>query len=105
MDSQRRLLARGWTYGEPLCARIEFNDPFNAVRISKHAEVGARRTVSRRHLYLPAGALFTWWREGRHWWNVFENQASAEGQLGGIVNGSVCPELMRRVFGDSESGA
>jgi hypothetical protein len=50
-------------------------------------------------LYLPAGALFTWWREGRHWWNAFENQASAEGQFGGIVSGSVCPELMECVLG------
>jgi hypothetical protein len=38
-------------------------------------------------LYLPAGALFTFWREGRHWWNHFENQASAEGLFGGLVNG------------------
>jgi len=48
-------------------------------------------------LYLPAGALFTWWREGTHWWNAFENQASAEGQFGGIINGSVSPELMKRL--------
>ena len=50
-------------------------------------------------LYWPTGALFTLWREGPHWWNHFENQASALGQFGGIVNGSVCEELMRRLRG------
>jgi len=48
-------------------------------------------------LYPPTGAMFTWWREGTHWWNAFENQASAEGQFGGIINGSVCAELIDRV--------
>jgi hypothetical protein len=47
--------------------------------------------------YLPAGAVFTLWREGPHWYNRFENQASEEGLFGGIVNGTVHPELMRRV--------
>lgn len=48
-------------------------------------------------LYLPAGALFTLWREGPRWVNWFENAASATGQFGGIVNGSVCPELIARI--------
>jgi hypothetical protein len=48
-------------------------------------------------LYLPAGACFTLFREGTHWFNHFENQASEEGQFGGIVSGSVCPELMARL--------
>jgi hypothetical protein len=48
-------------------------------------------------LYLPAGACFTLFREGSHWFNHFENQASEEGLFGGIVNGSVCPELMARL--------
>src|SRR5262249_60140576 len=47
-------------------------------------------------LYLPAGALFTLWREGPRWYNHFENQASEEGLFGGIVNGSVCAELMAK---------
>jgi len=51
-------------------------------------------------LYLPTGTAFTFWGEGRHFWNHFENQASEEGQFGGLVNGSVCPELMRRVRGE-----
>jgi hypothetical protein len=45
-------------------------------------------------LYWPAGAAFTLWREGPGWRHWFENQASENGQFGGIVNGSVCPELM-----------
>jgi hypothetical protein len=45
-------------------------------------------------LYWPVGAAVTLFREGRHWWNGFENQASALGQFGGIVNGSVCEQLM-----------
>jgi hypothetical protein len=48
-------------------------------------------------LYLPTGALFTLWREGPRWYNAFENQASEQGQFGGIVNGSVCAELMSKV--------
>lgn len=48
-------------------------------------------------LYWPSGAVFTLFREGTGWWHGFENQASEEGQFGGIVNGSVCPELMRQL--------
>src|SRR5262245_22327226 len=48
-------------------------------------------------LYLPAGALFTLWREGSHWYNHFENQASESGLFGGIVNGSVREDLLARV--------
>ena len=51
-------------------------------------------------LYLPIGALFTWWREGRHWWNWFENQASEIGQFGGIISGSVHPDLWAAVRPD-----
>jgi hypothetical protein len=47
--------------------------------------------------YLPAGAAFTLFREGPRWYNGFENQASEQGQFGGIINGSVHPELMRRL--------
>jgi len=48
-------------------------------------------------LYLPVVGAVTLFREGPHWWNHFENQASAQGQFGGIVNGSVCAELMQRL--------
>jgi hypothetical protein len=46
-------------------------------------------------LYWPIGGAFTLFREGPHWWNRFENQASEIGQFGGIVKGSICDELMR----------
>jgi hypothetical protein len=48
-------------------------------------------------LFWPVGAVFTLLGEGRHWWNWFENQASSQGLFGGIVNGSVCAELLGRV--------
>jgi hypothetical protein len=48
-------------------------------------------------LYWPVVGSVTILREGPHWWNHFENQASEQGQFGGIVNGSVCGELMRRL--------
>src|SRR5436190_1401775 len=47
--------------------------------------------------YWPAGAVLTLWREGPHWWNRFENDASEQGQLGGLVNGSVYPALMEQL--------
>ncbi len=48
-------------------------------------------------LYWPVGGALTLFREGPNWWNRFENQASEMGQFGGIVNGSVCAELMGRL--------
>src|SRR5215469_11404336 len=51
-------------------------------------------------LYWPVGGTFTLFREGPHWWNRFENQASELGQFGGIVNGSVLPELMSKIQND-----
>jgi hypothetical protein len=44
--------------------------------------------------YLPVVGVLTLFREGPHWWNHFENRASAEGQFGGLVEGSVCPRLL-----------
>jgi hypothetical protein len=49
-----------------------------------------------RDLYLPFVGAVTLFREGPHPWNYFENQASAVGQFGGIVSGSVSPTLMKR---------
>lgn len=40
-------------------------------------------------VYLPVVGSVTLFGEGRHWWNHFENQASALGQFGGLVNSSV----------------
>lgn len=45
-------------------------------------------------LYLIFGAMFTLCREGERWCNWFENQASADGQFGGVVNGSVRADLL-----------
>lgn len=44
-------------------------------------------------LYWIIGALVTQAREGKRFWNRFENQASETGMFGGIVNGSVCGRL------------
>jgi hypothetical protein len=41
--------------------------------------------------------MLTLFREGPRWYNFFENQASEAGQFGGIVNGSVAPELADRL--------
>jgi hypothetical protein len=46
--------------------------------------------------YLPVVGALTLFREGPHWWNHWENQASELGQFGGIVDGSVHPELISR---------
>jgi hypothetical protein len=46
-------------------------------------------------LYLPFVGAVTLFREGPHAWNYFENQASELGQFGGIVKGSLCPELVK----------
>jgi hypothetical protein len=46
--------------------------------------------------YLPIVGSTTLFREGPHPWNRFENEASEEGLFGGLVRGSVIPELMRR---------
>jgi len=46
--------------------------------------------------YLPLVGSVTLFREGTHWWNYFENQASEEGLCGGIVKGSVNADLMTR---------
>jgi hypothetical protein len=48
-------------------------------------------------IYLPVVGSVTLFREGLHWWNHFENNASEHGQFGGIVNSSVCDELMRKL--------
>ena len=44
--------------------------------------------------YLPLVGVVTLFREGPHLWNHFENQASEQGQFGGLVSGSVCTELL-----------
>jgi hypothetical protein len=45
--------------------------------------------------YLPIVGAVTLFREGPHFWNHFENQASELGQFGGIVNGSLSQKWVR----------
>lgn len=47
--------------------------------------------------YLPLVGSVTLFREGPHWWNRFENEASEFGQFGGIINHSVSQELIREM--------
>jgi len=56
-----------------------------------------------RDLYLPVVGAVTLCREGPHWWNYFENDASEQGQFGGIVNGSVCARLATHLKRDGEA--
>lgn len=44
-------------------------------------------------VYLPIVGSTTLFQEGPHPWNRFENEASEQGLMGGLVNGSVCPRL------------
>ncbi len=44
--------------------------------------------------YWPVVGALTLFREGQHWWNHFENEASETGLFGGIVRDSVHPDLM-----------
>ncbi len=48
-------------------------------------------------VYLPLVGSVTLFREGPHFWNHFENQASEQGQFGGLVHGSVCADLTDRL--------
>jgi hypothetical protein len=58
-------------------------------------ECGHTAQVRRLGLaYWPLVGSVTLFREGPHWWNHFENQASEHGLFGGIVNGSVCSALL-----------
>lgn len=71
--------------------------PPSASEILAH-EFGHSAQVRRMDFaYWPLVGAVTLCREGRHWWNHFENQASATGQFGGLVGGSVSDELLRRV--------
>jgi hypothetical protein len=79
-DAQRRLAAGG-------------SPTVSASEILAH-ECGHTWQASRLGwLYLPLGGAVTLCREGPHFWNTFENQASELGQFGGLVNGSVHPDL------------
>jgi hypothetical protein len=72
---------------------------FTASEVLAH-EIGhtaqARRLGA---LYLPVVGAVTRFREGPHWWNHFENDASEQGQFGGIVEGSVSAAMRALVQG------
>ena len=80
-DPQRRLAAGGRPW--PSCSEILAHEIGHS---------GQARRLS--WLYLPKGAVFTLWREGDGWWHAFENEASEQGQFGGLVRGSVHPWLI-----------
>jgi hypothetical protein len=94
---ERPVAVAGGRVGDPFRRRAAGGEPFaGASEVLAH-ECG--HTWQARRLgwaYLPAGAAFTLFREGPHWYNRFENQASEEGLFGGIINGSVHPALTRR---------
>jgi hypothetical protein len=72
--------------------------PFvSASEVLAHECGHTRQMLRMGLLYWPIVGAVTLFREGPHWWNHFENQASEQGQFGGIVNGSVCAELMQRL--------
>ena len=54
-------------------------------------------------LYWPAVGAVTLLREGPHWWNHFENEASTTGLFGGIVSGSVSVELLQSMGQEPET--
>ncbi|MFQ3648947.1 MAG: hypothetical protein SNJ75_01335 [Gemmataceae bacterium] len=79
-DPERRRAAGGQPW--PSCSEILAHEVGHSIQ--------ARRLS---WLYLPKGGIFTLWREGEGWWHTFENQASEQGQFGGVVPGSVHPRL------------
>ena len=49
--------------------------------------------------YWPAVGALTLFREGRRFWNHFENQASELGQFGGLVSGSIRTDFLSVIRG------
>lgn len=83
-DADRRLAAGGHSF--PSASEVlahEIGHTYQAIRLPI--------------IYLPVVGSVTLFREGEHWWNHFENDASAQGQFGGLLNGSVCARLLESV--------
>jgi hypothetical protein len=81
-DAARRRAAGAYSYP-------------SASEILAH-ECGHTWQAMRLHgAYLPLVGSVTLLREGNHFWNYFENQASELGQFGGIVTGSICARLLK----------
>jgi hypothetical protein len=90
---ERPVIAQG---GRLRAGRLGVYGPPTPTEILAH-ECGHTGQARRMGFwYWPIGATFTLFREGDHWWNQFENEASATGQFGGIVNASVDERLMGR---------
>jgi hypothetical protein len=83
-DSDRRRAAGAGAY-------------VNSSEILAHECGHTRQALVLGGAFLIVGGTFTLFREGNRWFNHFENQASEHGQFGGIINGTVHPELMRRL--------
>ncbi len=83
-DAARRLAVHAHSY-------------FTASEVLAHEVGHTAQAIRLGAFYLPVVGSVTRFREGPHWWNHFENQASEQGQFGGIVEGSVCAELRAMV--------
>jgi hypothetical protein len=80
-DGSRRLAAGGQSFaGASEVLAHECGHTWQALRLGL--------------AYWPVVGALTLFREGPHWYNHFENQASEVGLFGGIVNGSVHPRLL-----------
>ncbi len=82
-DAQRRA-----EVGAPACP--------GEAEILAHEIGHTLQALRLRLLYLPLVGAVTIFGEGRHFWNRFENEASDQGQFGGIVPDSVC-DFLRRI--------
>jgi len=88
----------GGRIGNPFRRADAGGEPWaTASEILAHECGHTSQAMRLQFLYWPVGATLTLFREGPHWWNHFENQASEQGQFGGIVNGSVHPMLISRI--------
>jgi hypothetical protein len=73
-DSARRRLAGGLPH--PSAAELLAHEIGHTLQARRY-----------RLLYLPLVGTVTRFGEGPHWWNRFDNEASAFGPFGGIVPG------------------
>jgi len=116
-----RVIALGWDFAERLLAEqrarpASRQEPVTVAggrirdpqrRLASGAAEGASASEVLAHecghtwqalrlgaAYLPVVGALTLFREGPHPWNHFENQASEQGQFGGLVSGSVGTGLM-----------
>jgi len=82
LNDQRRRLSQG------------FSPMPTASEIIAHECGHTRQAYQLEYVFLPAGALFTLFREGNSWYNHFENIASEQGEFGGIIPGTLHPSLI-----------